>query len=74
MKADRRAFLLKTCSLAVGSLVAVGGRGQASAAEHAGDQQMMGHGAADGYVMRSDVTQHCATCEFWGGPTAARAR
>ncbi len=61
---ERRAFLMATGALAAGSLLTVSAAGRAVAAEHAA----MGHGGVDGYVMDSTVEQHCATCEFWGGP------
>lgn len=28
---------------------------------------MLGMGDSDGYLMSAKLTQHCATCEFWGG-------
>ena len=65
---ERRAFLLKTCTVAAGSVLAAG-YGRAVAAEQEGKaMDMMGQGGADGYVMPSSVAQRCATCEFWGGP------
>jgi len=64
---ERRAFLLKACAVA-GSMLAVGVVRQAVAAEQEGKEMQMGQGGTDGYVMHSNVTQRCATCEFWGGP------
>jgi hypothetical protein len=62
MNSVNRRTLLRTGAVAAGSLLVAGA---AAAASHEG---MLGQGARDGYVMASDVTQHCATCEFWGGP------
>lgn len=67
-RVDRRTCLLKLGAVAGGGLVAVSVGRRVDAAEHEGDTRMLGHGATDGYVMRSDVAQRCGTCEFWGGP------
>ena len=65
----RRALLLQAGAAAAGSLLATRMDRRAVAAEAAGKEMgMMGHGAADGYVMHTAVTQRCGTCEFWGGP------
>ena len=69
LSVERRAFLLKTGAVAVGSMLAAGGVRQAVAAEPEGKaMEMMGQGGPDGYVMHSNVVQRCGTCEFWGGP------
>jgi hypothetical protein len=69
LRSERRAFLVKTCAVAAGSLLGARVVRQAVAAEHEGKaMEVMGHGGTDGYVLRSTVTQHCGTCEFWGGP------
>jgi hypothetical protein len=72
MMKDRRMgrrALLKTSAVAAGSLLGCASlaAGRALAASHEG-MAALGHGGGDGYVMQSDVTQRCATCEFWGGP------
>jgi len=69
----RRRFLLKSLTFAAGSVLAARIIRPAIAAEDSGDMmkghgEMLGHGGADGYVLSSAVTEHCATCEFWGGP------
>jgi hypothetical protein len=67
IKTDRRAFIIKTVTSAAGSVLAAAIIGPAIVAEAAGGG-MLGHGGTDGYVLGSAVTQHCGTCEFWGGP------
>jgi hypothetical protein len=67
IKTDRRAFILKSFTAAAGSVLAAAIIRPAIAAEAAGDA-MLGHGGTEGYVLPSTVTQHCGTCEFWGGP------
>ncbi len=67
IESDRRKFILKACAAAAGSVLGAGMIGRAVAGEHESGGAM-GHGSADGYVMDSTVTKHCATCEFWGGP------
>ena len=61
---DRRAFVRLTGAIA-GAVLAGPLVGRASGAA---DHDAMGHGGSDGYVMEATVANHCATCEFWGGP------
>ena len=61
---DRRGFVHRSCALVAGAMLAGPAIGRALAAQHEG---MMGRGGPDGYVVDSTVTNHCATCEFWGG-------
>jgi hypothetical protein len=64
---DRRRFIVQAGRAAAGSVLGAGFIGRAVAGEHE-HGGAMGRGGADGYVMDSTVTKHCATCEFWGGP------
>ncbi|MGE0372746.1 MAG: twin-arginine translocation signal domain-containing protein [Gammaproteobacteria bacterium] len=62
LASSRRQFIVKASALAAGMA-----GGPVLATEHGTHGAMLGHGGEQGYVMRADVTQHCATCEFWGG-------
>lgn len=62
---DRRTLVRRTCAIAAGAVLAGPLLSRSGAAEH---EHAMGHGGTDGYVMDATVTEHCATCEFWGGP------
>ncbi|HKV54494.1 MAG TPA: hypothetical protein VJN94_07600 [Candidatus Binataceae bacterium] len=72
LKTDRRRFVVKTAAILLGSmLIPVTARRAAGAGNGAmkmGGMPMMGEGGVEGYIMNTSVTNHCGTCEYWGGP------
>ena len=69
MKSGRRPFLMNTCAVMAAALAgsAVIGTSVDAAAQES-HKAMLGRGGSDGYIMDASVKEHCATCEFWGGP------
>jgi hypothetical protein len=63
---NRRVFLVKSAAVVVGSVL--GWAAPRSIARGEESMGAMGHGEAGGYVMATDISKHCGTCEFWGGP------
>jgi hypothetical protein len=70
LRNDRRAFIVRTCALLTGVAMgpAILGAAVDAAAQEMSHEMVMGHGGNEGYIMSAWVTQHCGTCEFWGGP------
>jgi hypothetical protein len=62
---NRRSFLVKGAAVIVGSVLGLATPRSIARGESMG---AMGHGEAGGYVMARDISKHCGTCEFWGGP------
>jgi hypothetical protein len=64
---ERRGFVRAGAVLLAGSALLPAMTGAAEASQ--GMTMMpVGHAEADGYVVETTTTSHCATCEFWGGP------
>lgn len=62
---NRRVFLVKSAAVVVGSVL--GWAAPRSIARGEESMGAMGHGEAGGYVMATDISKHCGTCEFWVG-------
>lgn len=61
---DRRNLLRTAVAMGAGVALAGTARAEPGADEHMG---ALGHGGDDGYVVDASLTQHCATCDNWGG-------
>ncbi|MBK7972312.1 MAG: hypothetical protein IPK07_03185 [Deltaproteobacteria bacterium] len=61
---DRRDLLRAAVVAGAGVAFVSTALAESSAEEHMG---ALGHGGDDGYVVSASLTQHCATCDNWGG-------